>query len=64
MDPPLDGRWQTRPLTDPMLAPGGGARIDLGSRVSLKPDARALVVFGDGDTCTAGLLTVGLGVKF
>lgn len=64
MDPPLDGHWQTRSFTDPMIAVGGGVRVDIGSRVFLKPDARALVIFGDGDTYTVGLLSVGLGVKF
>jgi hypothetical protein len=62
--PPLDGRWPTRSFTDPMVAVGGGARIDLGRRFFLRPDARALVVFGDGDTQTIGMLNVGLGIRF
>ncbi len=62
--PPLDGRWHMRSFTDPMVAVGGGVRMDLGQRFFVRPDARALIVFGDGDTATVGTLSIGLGVRF
>ena len=62
--PPVDGRWTTRSFTDPMVSVGGGVRIDLGRRFFLRPDARALVVFGDGETHTVGMLNIGVGIKF
>jgi len=62
--PPADGRWETRSFTDPMLSLGGGARIDLGRRFFLRPDARALVVLGDGETSTVGVFNLGIGIRF
>jgi hypothetical protein len=62
--PPLDGRWHMRSFTDPMVVVGGGVRIDLGQRFFVRPDARALIVFGDGDTHTVGMLNIGVGVRF
>jgi hypothetical protein len=53
-----------RSFTDPAISLGGGIRIDLGSRLYLRPDARALVVTSDGDTRTVGLFTVNLGYRF
>jgi hypothetical protein len=49
--------------TDGALTVGGGIRIDLGHGLFLRPDARAIVIFGD-DTRTLGALTVGLGYRF
>jgi hypothetical protein len=62
--PPLDGRWHMRSFTDPMVVVGGGVRIDLGPRFFVRPDARALIVFGDGETHTVGMLNIGVGVRF
>lgn len=62
--PPLDGRWLMRSFTDPMVAVGGGVRMDLGQRFFVRPDARALMVFGDGDTATVGTFSIGQGVRF
>lgn len=62
--PPLEGRWTMHSFTDPVVAVGGGARIDLGQRFFLRPDARALVVFGDGESYTVGMINIGLGFRF
>lgn len=43
---------------------GGGIRIDLGSRLYLRPDLRALVVVSGGEADTSGLFTVNLGYRF
>lgn len=51
-------------FNDPSLSVGGGIRIGLRRGLFLRPDARALVVFGDGDTSTVGLVTVNLGYRF
>lgn len=51
-------------FTDPAISLGGGIRIDLGSRLYLRPDARALVVTSSGDTNTVGVFTVNLGYRF
>ena len=53
-----------RSFTDPVLSLGGGIRIDLGSRLYLRPDARALVVASSGETSTYGLFTVNFGYRF
>ena len=61
--------WQARgfgreSFNDPVLSVGAGLRIDLGSRLFLRPDARALVVTADGDTHTVGVFTVNIGYGF
>jgi hypothetical protein len=53
-----------RSFTDPAISLGGGIRIDVGSRLFLRPDARALVVTSSGDTNTVGVFTVSLGYRF
>ncbi len=53
-----------RSFTDPVVSLGGGIRIDLGSRLHLRPDARALVIASRGETSTFGLFTVNLGYRF
>ena len=58
-----DARWGSS--TDPAVSVGGGLRIDVGSRVFVRPDARALVVFsGGGDSRTVGLFTASVGYRF
>lgn len=60
-----DGRVNAhRRFTDPAVSVGGGIKMDLGSRLSLRPDVRALVVAFGGDTYTVGLFTVNLGYRF
>lgn len=53
-----------RSFTDPVVSLGGGVRVDLGSRLYLRPDARALVVVSGGETSTFGLFTVNFGYRF
>jgi len=53
-----------RSFTDPVVSLGGGIRIDLGSRLYLRPDARALVVVSSGEASPVGLFTVNLGYRF
>ena len=56
-----DGRWGG---IDPAVSVGGGLRIDVGSRVFIRPDARALVVLDGGDPRTVGLFTASVGYRF
>lgn len=58
-----DARWSSS--TDPAVSVGGGLRIDVGSRVFVRPDARALIVFSGGaDSRTVGLFTASVGYRF
>ena len=61
---PAGGNWGTRTFTDPALTVGGGVRLDLGSHLSVRPDARALVVIGGGDTYTVGMFSFNIGYRF
>jgi len=56
--------YGNRSFTDPAITLGGGIRIDVGSRLFLRPDARALVVTSNGDANTVGVFTVNLGYRF
>ncbi len=58
---PYDGQ---RSFTDPVVSLGGGIRVDIGSRLYLRPDLRALVVLSGGDASTSGLFTLNLGYRF
>ena len=53
-----------RSFTDSAISLGGGIRIDVGSRLYLRPDARALVVTSSGDMNTVGVVTINLGYRF
>ncbi len=53
-----------RSFTDPAISLGAGIRIDLGSRLDLRPDARALLVVSGGDTSTVGVFSVSFGYRF
>lgn len=60
-----DGRpFGQRSFTDPAVSVGAGLRIDLGSRLVLRPDGRALVVLADGDSRTVGVFTLNVGYGF
>ena len=50
--------------TDPVFPLGGGLRWNVSDRLSLRTDARALVVAADGGAFTVGLFTVGMGFRF
>lgn len=64
LDFPRGGRWGARDFTDPALSLGGGLRFNVSERVMVRPDARALVVFSDGDTHTIGVFVVHVGYRF
>jgi hypothetical protein len=59
-----DGGWGRQSFTDPAMTIGGGVRLDLTPHLSLRPDARALFVFGDGRSATLGMFTLNVGYRF
>ncbi|HLG54272.1 MAG TPA: hypothetical protein VI485_03010 [Vicinamibacterales bacterium] len=61
---PTDGRWGMRSFTDPALTLGGGIRLDVTDRVSIRPDVRALVAFANSDRLLLTTMTVGVGYRF
>jgi hypothetical protein len=62
---PTGRSWPDRRVfTDPMVALGGGLRWDVTPQLFLIPDARALLVLGDGDTDVVGVFTVSFGYRF
>jgi hypothetical protein len=62
--PPPPGGFGRRSFTDPVMTLGGGVRLDLTPHLSLRPDVRALVVFGDGRSSTLGIFSLGVGYRF
>ena len=64
MTVPADGHWGTRSFTDPALTLGGGMRLDVTDRLSIRPDVRALVVFANSDSLVLTTMTVGVGYRF
>ncbi len=64
MTVPQNGMWGMRSFTDPALSLGGGVRLDLTQRLSVRPDARALVVIGNGDSYTIGVFSFNVGYRF
>lgn len=57
-------RFGHQTFTDPALSFGGGIRVDIGSKLYLRPDGRAVVVASGGDTYTVAVFTVNLGYRF
>jgi len=64
MTVPQNGMWGTRSFTDPAFTIGGGIDANLTRRLFVRPDARALVVFGHGGSYTVGLLSFSFGYRF
>jgi hypothetical protein len=64
LEVPAGGGWNTRSFTDPAIHFGGGVRINLTERLTVRPDLRALMVFGNGDTHTIGVFVVNMGYRF
>lgn len=58
------GGWVDRSFTDGAINFGGGVRINLTERLMVRPDLRALMVIGDGDTHTIGVFVVNVGYRF
>jgi len=50
--------------TDPALSLGAGVRLDLGPRFYARPDARLMLVMGNGRNQTFGLFTLNVGWRF
>ncbi|MDP2318980.1 MAG: hypothetical protein Q8O42_06555 [Acidobacteriota bacterium] len=63
MSVPANNAWGMRGFTDPAVSIGGGVTIGLTERWFLRPDARALVVFGNGGSSTVAVVTVGFGYR-
>jgi hypothetical protein len=61
---PVDGRWGMRSFTDPALVIGGGVRLGLTPHLSVRPDFRAITVFGGGHMNTLGAFSLNLGYRF
>ena len=61
---PVNNTWGMRGFTDPALSIGGGITVAVTDHVFLRPDARALLVFGNGDRYSIGILTMGVGYRF
>ncbi len=61
---PEGGTWSMRSFTDPAITIGGGLSANLTEHLFVRPDARALVVFGDGDSYTVGLMSFSFGYRF
>lgn len=64
MTVPANGSWGMRSFTDPALTLGGGIRFDVSERLYVRPDVRALMVFGNGDRLTLSTMTLALGYRF
>jgi hypothetical protein len=64
MTVPADGHWGMRSFTDPAVTVGGGIRFDVTERLYVRPDIRALMIFGNGDRLTLSTMTVALGYRF
>ncbi len=60
----MNGHWGMRSFTDPALSFGGGVRVNMTPHVSLRPDARAILVHANGGSYTTGIFTVGLDYRF
>lgn len=61
---PADGRWGMRSFTDPALTLGGGIRLDITDRISVRPDLRALIAFANSDRLVLTTMAVGFGYRF
>lgn len=64
MTVPANGSWGMRSFTDPALTVGGGIRFEVSPRFYVRPDVRALMVFGNGDRLTLSTMTLALGYRF
>ncbi|MBI4885896.1 MAG: outer membrane beta-barrel protein [Acidobacteria bacterium] len=64
MTAPEGGRWGMRSFTDPALVIGGGVRLGLTPHLSVRPEFRAVSVFGAGRMNTLGAFSLNLGYRF
>ncbi len=61
---PASMAWGTRTFNDPALVFGGGVEVVATPRLSLRHDARAVVVIGDSGTHVVGQFGVNVGWRF
>jgi len=61
---PRAAAWEARAFTDPALSFGGGLRFNVSDRLMVRPDARAVVIVGDGDTHTIGVFVAHVAYRF
>lgn len=61
---PASGMMARRSFTDPAAIFGGGVTLNASDRIYVRPEARALMVFGGGDTYTLGFFTLRVGFRF
>lgn len=61
---PTDGRWGMRSFTDAAFVIGGGVRLGLTPHLAVRPDFRAITMFGDGHMNTVGAFSLNLGYRF
>ena len=61
---PSGGNWGMRSFTDPALVLGGGVRLGLTPHLVVRPDFRAITVFGGGHMNTLGTFSLNLGYRF
>lgn len=64
MSVPQSEDWGMRSFVDPATSIGGGLRFNVNEHVMLRPDARALVIFGAGDTHTLAVFGINVGYRF
>ena len=64
MTVPANGHWGMRSFTDPAVTFGGGIRFDVSERLYVRPDIRALMIFGNGNRLTLSTMTLALGYRF
>ena len=62
---PSPARWPARrSFTDPMGTVGAGFRWSVTPQLALIPEARALLVFGEGESDAIGMFTVAIAYRF
>lgn len=64
MTVPADGRWGRRTFTDPAITFSGGVILNVTNTLFVRPDLRALVIVGGGDTYTVGVFSMSFGYRF
>ena len=64
MTVPANGHWGMRSFTDPALTIGGGVRLTLSPRLTVRPDLRALTVFGGGHMNALAAFSLNVGYRF
>jgi hypothetical protein len=64
LNAPGDGFGHMPGFTDPAVSVGGGVRLDLTNHLYVRPDVRAVTIFGGGDTYSIGSITFSVGYRF